>query len=119
MMPFVSYFNDAYVALVRGDEPYFCEKFGNMRKLMDHSYICLLNLTFVLAIDLKTSIDRAALNTSTLETYAQCLIQQLAKQKSTYQKTFTKKLSHQCNGEQDITRCDPTKPMFNVTEVVD
>jgi len=116
LLPLVKYFNDAYVGLIRQDEPYFVEQFGAMHDLMNHSYICLLNITFNLAMDLKKSIMRSELCLDSLEGYSNAVLFQLDAQKKQFIKKLVGSLSHRCSG-MDIRLCDPLKPMFHVRAV--
>jgi hypothetical protein len=109
----VKYFNNAYSSLIRNDDPYIMEKFGEMHDVINHSYICLLNILFKLTTDIITSYDRSIFNVFSYDEYMKSVDIVLETFKKVLLDELTKMISHNCNGI-DITTCNPNEPLFYI-----
>jgi hypothetical protein len=109
----VKYFNNAYSSLIRNDDPYIMEKFGEMHDVINHSYICLLNILFKLTTDIITSYDRSIFNVFSYDEYMKSVDIVLETCKKVLLDELPKMISHNCNGI-DITTCNPNEPLFYI-----
>jgi hypothetical protein len=112
-----NYLNGAYVSLIKKNDPYIIEKFGEMCQINNHSAICLLNIIAVVILKVHTSLDRKLFNINSYELYMGSISQQLNIESRRILEKLTKNVSHQCHGT-DISTCDPNKPMFGVSATI-
>jgi hypothetical protein len=106
-----NYLNSAYKSLIKKDDEYIIEKFGEMMQINNHSAICLLNIISAVILDVHIDLDRKLLNTKSYQLYMGSLQQQLTTKSQHILDILVKNLSHSCTGT-DISTCDPDKPMF-------
>jgi|SaaInlStandDraft_5_1057022.scaffolds.fasta_scaffold115987_1 hypothetical protein len=106
----VSYFNDAYRSLITEEDKYFVERFKEMHDIMDHSYICLLNIVFNLTITFYCEMDRSKFNISNYKNYMNSFECELNKMKDTMFPIEKRKelFNHVCKGI-DIKTCNPNE----------
>lgn len=111
----VEYFNGAYRAIILNGDQYFVSKFSEMHNILDHSYICLLNITFAICIQLVEIINRDELDISSYDNYMESLAIQITNNEIFKPEVVAQFLSHTCQGI-DIKTCDPNEPMFYAKE---
>lgn len=107
----INYYNRAYSSLIRKNDPYIVEKFGEMNKIMNHSYICLLNIMFKLTTEIITGYDRTLFNTTSYEDYMKSVKIVLDTCKEFLLTELPNMISHNCTGI-DIQTCNPDEPLF-------
>lgn len=107
----VHYFNTAYSSLIKNDDPGLTEKFDEMQEVLNHSYICLLNILFRLTTEILTSYTRTKLNTSSYKSYMDNIESILEERRVALMIELPKCLSHECTGL-DIKTCNPDEPLF-------
>lgn len=111
-----NYFNLAYKSLVlRDDDKYILDCFDRMHAACGHSYICLLNIACAACIEIHGKIDRARLDVTSLAAYEASVVAQLGPLLVEFQRIVASHFEHQCCGD-DISKCDPNKPMFTLGE---
>ncbi len=112
----VNYLNQAYKSLIRENDPYFLKYFKGMAKVMNHSYICLLNIVFVTLINVHRNIDRSKLDIDTYDKYMESIESQLEELLEKIKGTIIQSISHKCTGD-DIKNCDPNDDLFIIGEM--
>jgi hypothetical protein len=60
----VHYYNKAYKSLILDNDEYIKLKYDEMNKILNHSYVCLLNVTFYVTLGIIENINRNNLNTT-------------------------------------------------------
>lgn len=107
-----NYFNGAYRSLILRDDAYIMECFDKMHAICNHSYICLLNIVCTMYVEAHGSIDRSALDTSSLAQYEASVRAQLYSEiLGKLRAACAAAINHECDGI-DIATCDPNEPMF-------
>jgi hypothetical protein len=109
----MNYYNQAYSSLIKKNDQYIVEKFGQMHKIMNHSYICLLNIMFRLTTEMLTIYDRNLLNITSYENYMKSVQAILNKCNEFLIEELPKMISHTCSGI-DISTCNPDEPLFYI-----
>jgi hypothetical protein len=107
----VEYFNKAYSALILNTDQYFVQKFKEMHEELNHSYICLLNITFNFTIQLVQQINRDNLNVNTYELFMKSLEDEIIQHNIFQPSMIEPFISHTCTGI-DIKTCNPNEPLF-------
>lgn len=111
----IDYMNRAYISLIKEDDPYFLKYFKQMSKLMNHSQICLLNITIKFLLEVHNSIDRNKLDMSSYEKYMKDVSEVLKTKIDIIKIKIFIAVGHKCEGE-DIKDCDPKKLPFSFEE---
>ena len=106
-----NYLNNAFVSLIKRNDPYIIEKFDAMCKIKNHSVICLLHIIMAFIQKVHFSLDRTKLDISSYENYMKSVSSQLDPIVEETLNSLIKSISHQCNGI-DIKTCDPNIPLF-------
>lgn len=113
----VQYFNGIYDSLVKKDDPYVNELFGNLSKVINHSPICLTICIFHMCVDIHLSMDRQLFldrgKLEYLEDYSASVEIQLnliLNQK--VERGLQEKLNHRCDGSKVAVALPDGKKMF-------
>lgn len=109
----MNYYNRAYSSLIRKNDPYINDKFGEMNKVMNHSYICLLNILFKLTTEIIAEYDRTLFNVTSYENYMRSVKIVLDTCKEFLMTELPNMISHSCSGI-DINTCNPDEPLFYI-----
>jgi hypothetical protein len=109
----VNYFNRAYSSLIKHDDKYITDNFEKMHTIMNHSYICLLNILFKMTVNIISEFDRSDLDVTSYDNYMKSVISQLTFFKEIIEKNLPAMLSHTCKGI-DIKTCNPDEPLFYI-----
>lgn len=107
----VDYLNKIFVSLIVNDDPYVVNKFDEMRKINNHSPICLLTIMMVYIMEIHLSLDRTKLDISTYEKYMDSVLLQLTPKFEEALNKLSGSISHKCTGI-DIKTCNPALPLF-------
>jgi len=107
----VNYLNQAYKSLIKNDDEYFAKYFKAMAGIMNHSYICLLNIILVHMLNIHEAIKRSDLDTSTYDNYMTTIEVQIKNLSNSTRPLIVESISHDCHGE-DIKDCDPEQDLF-------
>jgi hypothetical protein len=109
----VIYFNDAYRSLIRRDDEYIMRVFDKLHSFYNHSYICLLNITFFHTNTILEKITIDKLNLKDYETFmnsvSNCIKNNIAS--TNLREKFITSFNHKCEGI-DISKCNPNEDMF-------
>lgn len=105
------YFNGCYRSLILKDDPYILERFGAMKAVFDHSYVCLLNIVFTFKMELHKKLERERLDKSTYTKYKESVEEILELFRSIFTGGISHSINHECTGE-DISTCNPDEEMF-------
>ena len=101
----ITYHNKAYKALILENDTYFIKQYSTMKNASTHSYICLLNLTFMLCSLIIENVNREILDDTHIENYITSLFIQIT---NIFQKIdIIKLLDHKCDNI-DIKLLYPT-----------
>ena len=106
----VKYFNSAYKMLATQTDEYFFKKFNEMQEVIPHSYICLLNITFLISSTIAQSINRLELDDISYEKYMESIETQVNKICTTM--NVEKLILHSCNIQN--SNLDPNIELFYV-----
>ena len=109
----VQYFNDAYKSLILRNDPYITNIFDQLHSYYNHSYICLLNITFILTNIVLSKITIEDLDLTNYTQYMKSVsdsIEDILKSTNLREK-FVHSISHVCDGI-DIKKCNPNEDMF-------
>ena len=106
-----NYLNQAFRALIKDDDEYFVKYFHKMNSFMNHSYICLLNITYVFLTMIHNKLDRTTFDTTDYQKYMESVVKERDKVISMVKSDIVKSISHVCTGE-DIKKCNPDEDLF-------
>jgi len=106
-----NYLNAAYKALIRNDDEYFMKYFNSMSSVMNHSQICLLNVTFVFLTSIHKAMSRKQFDVSSYGKYMESVSSDVDRVIGEMKNKLTESISHECKGE-DIKTCNPDEDMF-------
>jgi hypothetical protein len=109
----VNYFNILYKSLILKNDEYVTKKFLSMHNIMNHSYICLLNIIFKVCVDVHQIIPRSEMIVNCYENYMLIVKAMLDNINPFIIDMLKEMLSHNCNGT-DISTCNPDEPMFHI-----
>lgn len=117
----IEYFNSGYRALIYSNngekkreedkDEYYQEQFGQMHAIKNHSYICLLNMVFAIAINIESMFDRLSFDITSLEAFENSVRLQFIIIFGTMKEKLIEQFNHECDG-MDITTCDPEEELF-------
>jgi hypothetical protein len=100
------YYNKLYKSLILKNDKYVTTKFKQMKDVLDHSYICLLNLCFHISMSVHKSINRKILNVSSLDNYGMSIYYQINEYKEKIIDIIVQLINHKCVGD-DIEKHNP------------
>lgn len=106
-----NYLNSAYRALIRDDDEYFMKYFNDMSAVMNHSQICLLNITFVFLTSIHKGMTRKKFDLSSYSNYMESVRSDVDRVINEMKAKLTYSISHECKGE-NIKTCDPNIDLF-------
>jgi hypothetical protein len=108
-----NYLNAAYRALIKDDDEYFMKYFNDMSAVMNHSQICLLNVTFVFLTSVHKMMNRKRFDIGSYGKYMESVSSDVDRVIGEMKGKLVNSISHECNGE-DIKTCDPNQDLFIV-----
>jgi hypothetical protein len=106
-----SYYNYAYKSLIKRDDLYICTAFDRMHSAKQHSYVCLLNILYMMTMNINAAIDRSHLDLTDLSAYQRSIEAALQPLLDNVRPTLIDKVNHDCRGI-DIATCDPNEDLF-------
>jgi len=113
----VTYFNDAYKSLIRRDDEYIVNVFNSIKKIYNHSEICLLNILFAackkcIEMTVETNLNKD----SGYQMFMACVEKELVRIVGAMSMvaSFRKLATHDCHGMK-IELCNPEEDMFYMT----
>jgi len=113
-----NYFNQVYDSLVTGDDPYVNEKFEEMRSILPHSPVCLINIITNMSFNSHMKFNRKSLNIETYDKFMDSIREQL---NSTLNEetvnSLANLLNHKCTGEEKAPKLAEGIKMFSVGPV--
>eukprot|EP00047_Mylnosiga_fluctuans_P003950 m.231912 g.231912 ORF g.231912 m.231912 type:complete len:586 (+) comp12275_c0_seq1:85-1842(+) len=120
MLKFVAdYLNTCYRGLIRRDDEYVVDSFAKMNAASStghHNEICLLTQLFSVIMLFHRHLDRTHYDPTSYETYMASFEEEFERVFERVGDEIFKMFAHECGGGEDITTCDPNKPMFELAD---
>lgn len=110
----VDYMNLCYRSLIKKDDEYVVERFSEMKAVLNHSEICLLNIVFATIKNIHDRLDRSQFDTTDYEKYKNSVHQQIINISLSMFDSLKNSLGHDCTGEK-IENCNPDEDMFHIS----
>jgi hypothetical protein len=98
-----NYFNQVYESLVNKDDPYIINMFDELKNIMNHSPICLINIIAHTCVQYHIKLDRSLLITNSYESYMKSVNVILNDMfNENFMDTLISGISHKCNGDKEV-----------------